>query len=61
MCPACNSENTIRNGSIRNGKPEFRCGQCGKQFVGHPENKIIFRETRELADRLPPEKSLLRE
>jgi transposase-like protein len=56
MCPACNSENTIRNGSIHNGKPKFRCRQCGKQFVEHPENKIISQEIRKLVDRLLLEK-----
>ncbi len=56
MCPVCNSENTIRNGSIHNGKPEFRCRQCGKQFIENPENKAVSQETGDLADRLPPEK-----
>ncbi len=56
MCPACNSENTIRNGSIHNGKPGFRCKQCGKQFAENPENKIISQETKELIGRLLPEK-----
>ena len=56
MCPVCNSENTIRNGSIHNGKPGFRCKQCGRSFAEHPENIIISQETRDLADRLLPEK-----
>jgi len=56
ICPACNSENTIRNGSIHNGKPGFRCRQCGKQFVEHPENRIISQEIRKLVDRLLLEK-----
>jgi len=56
ICPACNSENTIRNGSIHNGKPKFRCKQCGKQFVEHPENRIISQEIRKLVDRLLLEK-----
>ncbi len=56
ICPVCNSENTIRNGSIHNGKPEFRCKQCGRQFVEHPENKIISEETGAIAERLLPEK-----
>ena len=56
VCPECNSENTIRNGSIHNGKPKFRCKQCGRNFVEHPENKIISQETKNLVDRLLLEK-----
>ena len=51
MCPVCNSENTIRNGSIRNGKPEFRCRQCGKQGslpTGFFLKKSLLREQQEL-------------
>ena len=56
MCPACNSENTVRNGSVRNGKPGFRCERCGGSFAEHPENIIISQETGDYADRPPPEK-----
>ena len=56
ICPVRNSENTIRNGSIHNGKPEFRCRQCGRQFVENPGNKIISHETKAFIDRLLPEK-----
>jgi IS1 family transposase/transposase-like protein len=59
ICPDCNSENTIRNGSIHNGKPRFRCRQCGRQFAEHPENKIISEETRAIVERLLPEKTPL--
>ena len=61
MCPVRNSENTVRNGSVRNGKPGFRCERCGGSFAEHPENIIISQETGDPADRPPPEKFLPRE
>lgn len=51
ICPKCHSSNTVKNGSIHNGKPKFACQDCGRQFVEKPEN-IIPQETRDLIDRL---------
>ena len=45
MCLVRNSENTVRNGGIHNGKPGFRCERCGGSFAEHPENIIISQET----------------
>lgn len=55
-CPECNSENTVRNGHIRNGKQKFTCKDCRRQFVPNPENKKISQEKKELIDRLLFEK-----
>ena len=40
-CPACASENVKKNGHISNGKQNYRCRKCGRQFVEHPDKKII--------------------
>jgi transposase-like protein len=33
-CPRCHSTNISRNGKKGNGKQNYRCGQCGQQFIG---------------------------
>jgi len=55
-CPKCDSQDTIKNGSIHNGKPKFMCNDCGRQFVENPTKKIISQETWELVDKLLLEK-----
>jgi len=55
-CPKCNSQNTIKNGSIHNGKPKFMCNNCGRQFIENPTKKVISKEIWELVDKLLLEK-----
>ncbi len=55
-CPACNSQNIIKNGSIHNGKKKYRCKDCGRQFVENPQNKIISQEMWDIVDKLLLEK-----
>ena len=55
-CPNCASERIIKNGCIHNGKQNYRCKSCGRQFVENPQNEIISQETKELIDRLLLEK-----
>jgi transposase-like protein len=55
-CPACDSRNIIKNGSIHSGKRKYRCKDCGRQFDENPQNKVIPRETWDLVDRLLLEK-----
>jgi len=55
-CPACNSKNITKNGSIHNGKQKYMCKDCGRQFVENPRNKIISQQTWELVDKLLLEK-----
>lgn len=55
-CPKCDSQDTIKNGSIHNGKPKFMCNDCGRQFVENPTKKIISQETWDLVDKLLLEK-----
>ena len=42
----------MKNGRIHNGKQRFLCHECGRQFVEHPEKKVIDSALRELIDRL---------
>ncbi len=51
-CPNCSSEKTVKNGHIPNGKPRFKCHDCGRQFVENPTKIVIEQEKRELIDRL---------
>ena len=56
VCPGCSSENTIKNGTIHNGKQKYECKECVRQFVEHPQNKTISQATKELIDKLLLEK-----
>jgi len=55
-CPACNSTHVVKNGKIHNGKQNFKCRQCGRQFVQDPQNKIIDEAAKILIDKLLLEK-----
>ncbi len=55
-CVNCSSSRTVKNGRIHNGKQRFLCHECGRQFVEHPNKKVIDSQTRELIDRLPVER-----
>ena len=51
-CPKCGSQYTVKNGHIHNGKERFKCGDCGRQFVENPRNKVISQLTKDLIDKL---------
>lgn len=55
-CPSCNATHVVKNGKIHNGKQNFRCRGCGRQFVQDPQNKIIAQATKDLIDKLLLEK-----
>ena len=55
-CPNCNSQDTVKNGSIHNGKPKKFCKNCNKQFVEDNQKKIIQQETWDLVEKLLLEK-----
>ena len=55
-CPTCGSEEIVKNGRIHNGKQNFKCKVCGRQFVEDPQNKPIAQETKDLIDKLLLEK-----
>lgn len=35
MCISCNSTHTIKNGKKYNGKQNYKCFDCGRQFIKH--------------------------
>jgi transposase-like protein len=55
-CPECSSTHTVKNGKIHNGKQNFKCRECGRQFVLAPQQKIIDQATKDLIDKLLLEK-----
>jgi transposase-like protein len=55
-CPSCQSTHIVKNGRIHNGKQNFKCRECGRQFVQDPQNKIIDQATKALIDKLLLEK-----
>src|SRR5919199_1414451 len=55
-CPKCNSEYILKNGRTRSGKQNFKCRDCGRQFVMTPRHQPISLATKELIDRLLLEK-----
>jgi insertion element IS1 protein InsB len=55
-CPECFSERVVKNGSLGNGKPKFKCKDCGRQFVENPRKQRISDETKALIDKLLLEK-----
>jgi transposase-like protein len=42
----------VKNGSIHNGKPKWKCKACGRQFVADPAQHRITDETKQTIDRL---------
>ena len=55
-CPKCNSEYILKNGRTRSQKQNFKCRDCGRQFVMTPRHQPISSATKELIDRLLLEK-----
>ena len=55
-CPRCSSEQVVKNGHIHNGKQNYRCKACSRQFVINPTKKVISQETRTRIDKLLLEK-----
>ena len=55
-CPSCESKQIVKNGKIHNGKQNYRCRDCGRQFVENRQQKIISQSTKNLIDKLLLEK-----
>jgi len=51
-CPNCGSEEVSRNGQTRHGKQNYKCRECGRQFVLNPAWKAITKEQQELMQRM---------
>jgi transposase-like protein len=56
LCLRCDSNRVVRNGFIHNGKQNYKCRECNRQFVSAPTKKIIAQETKQLIDKLLLEK-----
>ncbi len=56
MCPNCQSEAVIKNGLSRHQKQNYKCRDCGRQFVEDPQWRMISEETKGIIDRLLLEK-----
>lgn len=52
ICPRCKSEEIKRNGHIHNGKQNYRCKCCDRQFVTDSTKRYISEEERDMVDRL---------
>ena len=55
-CPKCNSKYILKNGRTRSGKQNFKCRDCGRQFVMTPRHQPISLATKELINKLLLEK-----
>ena len=51
-CPSCSSHLVKKNGHIHNGKQNYRCLKCGRQFVLDPMQKVIDERTETLISRV---------
>ena len=51
-CPNCGSEAVSRNGQTRHQKQNYKCRECGRQFVLNPTWKAITKEQEELMSRM---------
>jgi transposase-like protein len=56
-CPSCQSESVVKNGSTRHGKQNYKCRDCGRQFVENPQWQRVSERTQDTYDLL--EKLLL--
>ena len=55
-CPNCGSEDIMRNGTTRRGKQNYKCRDCGRQFVENPQWKRREADSTVMIDRLLLEK-----
>ncbi|WP_319422347.1 IS1/IS1595 family N-terminal zinc-binding domain-containing protein [Pleurocapsa sp. FMAR1] len=55
-CPSCKSKQIVKNGKIHNGNQNYRCRDCGRQFVENRQQKVISQPTKNLIDKLLLEK-----
>jgi transposase-like protein len=60
VCPRCKSARYKKNGHIHNGKQNYHCHDCGRQFVDCFEQYLLSDDTRALIERLLVERIALR-
>jgi len=56
FCPSCGSDDIMKNGTTRRGKQNYKCRDCGRQFVENPQWKPIDPDRKAMIDRLLLEK-----
>ncbi len=52
LCPNCGSDDIMKNGTTRRGKQNYKCRDCGRQFVENPQWKPKEPDTYALIDRM---------
>lgn len=55
-CPNCGSDDIMKNGTTRRGKQNYKCRDCGRQFVENPQWKRREPDNSAMIDRLLLEK-----
>ncbi|MEO1146919.1 MAG: IS1 family transposase, partial [Cyanobacteria bacterium J06638_22] len=51
-CPTCGSHDISKNGTTRRGKQNYKCRDCGRQFVEDPQWKPKDKDTFSLVNLL---------
>ncbi len=51
-CPNCQFSDVVKNGRTGHGKQNYKCRDCGRQFVEAPQWRMISEETKGIIDRL---------
>jgi transposase-like protein len=60
-CPQCKATHIVKNGKTHStGKQNYKCRECGRQFVEQPQKKYLSQETWAQIDKLLKEKFPLR-
>jgi insertion element IS1 protein InsB len=52
ICPTCGSDDVMKNGTTRRGKQNYKCRDCGRQFVENPQWQPIDPDSKAMIDRL---------
>jgi insertion element IS1 protein InsB len=52
ICPTCGSDDVMKNGTTRRGKQNYKCRDCGRQFVEDPQWQPKDPDTSAMIDRL---------
>ncbi len=58
-CPTCGAHDVSKNGTTHRGEQNYKCRDCGRQFVEDPQWQAKPKETKALVKRLLHEKILL--
>jgi insertion element IS1 protein InsB len=56
QCPNCGSNDINKNGTTRHGNQNYKCRDCGRQFVENPKWKHLDDDTKAMIERMLLEK-----